>query len=298
MEIRHLKTFLGVAKALSFNKAAEHLNYAQSSVSAQIQALEEELGVQLFDRLGRRILLTEAGVRLLDYAEKILQLVDETRAELADGQEPSGSLTIRIPETFGACYLPAVVKKFHSRFPKVHLRFVTCAHEGLQKDLRKGVTDLAFLLAESIQAADLTAEVLRFESVALFAGSDHPLAAKSEVLPSDLEGETLLFSTADCSYRRIFEQILDKHGVQGYNRLEFSSVETLKQSVSAGVGVTVLPEIAVKAEVTPGRLRALPWSEGKIEVALLMIWCKEKWLSPTLKAFMETTRNVIARVAE
>ena len=86
MEIRHLKTFLGVAKALSFNKAAEHLNYAQSSVSAQIQALEEELGVQLFDRLGRRILLTEAGIRLLDYAEKILQLVDETRAELADGK--------------------------------------------------------------------------------------------------------------------------------------------------------------------------------------------------------------------
>ena len=86
MEIRHLKTFLGVANALSFNKAAEHLNYAQSSVSAQIQALEEELGVQLFDRLGRRILLTEAGVRLLDYAEKILQLADETRAELADGK--------------------------------------------------------------------------------------------------------------------------------------------------------------------------------------------------------------------
>ncbi|HTY25333.1 MAG TPA: LysR family transcriptional regulator [Desulfomonilaceae bacterium] len=298
MEIRHLKTFLGVAKALSFNRAAEHLNYAQSSVSAQIQALEEELGVQLFDRLGRRILLTEAGIRLLDYAEKILQLVDETRAELAEGKEPQGSLTVRIPETFGTCYLPAVIKEFHSRFPKVQLRFVTCAYEGLQKDLRKGVTDLAFLLAESIQAADLAAEVLGFESVVLVASSDHPLAAKTEVLTSDLAGETFLFSTADCSYRRTFEQVLDQHGVPRGNTLEFSSVEALKQSVSAGVGITVLPEVAIEADPNRIRLKVLPWSEGKIEVALLMIWYKEKWISPTLKAFMEITRNVMATVTE
>ena len=189
-------------------------------------------------------------------------------------------------------------RAFHSSFPKVQLRFVTCAHEGLEKDLRKGVTDLAFLLAESIQAADLTAEVLRFESVVLVAGRDHPLAAKSEVLTRDLAGETFLFSTSDCSYRRTFEQILDQHGVQRDNSLQFSSVEALKQSVSAGVGITVLPEIAIKAERTPGKLTTLPWSEGKMEVALLMIWYKEKWLSPTLKAFMETTRNIVAPFAE
>ena len=93
--------------------------------------------------------------------------------------EPQGSLTVRIPETFGTCYLPAVIKEFHSRFPKVQLRFVTCAHEGLQKDLRKGVTDLAFLLAESIQAADLMAEVLRFESVVLVASRDHPIGSEN-----------------------------------------------------------------------------------------------------------------------
>ena len=79
MEIRHLTTFLTVAKLLSFNKAASRLNYAQSSVSAQIQALEEDLGVQLFDRMGRYILLTEAGERLIQYAEKIIDLADETR---------------------------------------------------------------------------------------------------------------------------------------------------------------------------------------------------------------------------
>ena len=170
MEIRQLKTFQTVARFLSFNRAADELHYAQSSISAQIQALEEELGVQLFDRLGRRILLTEAGVRLLQYAEKILDLADEAPSGVVDSRELRGSLTIKVPETIGVHRMPPVISRFRSRYPKVRLRFVSCSHEGLQKDLRKGITDLAFLLTESIQAADLEAEMLGIEPP----GTGHP----------------------------------------------------------------------------------------------------------------------------
>ena len=291
MEIRQLRTFQAVAGLLSFNRAAEHLNYAQSSISAQIQALEEELGVQLFDRLGRRILLTEAGMRLQQYAEKIVNLVDETRAEVSEAKDPRGSLTIRVPETLGAHRLPPVIKVFHSRFPNVRLRFTTCSHEGLDKDLRKGITDLAFLLAESIQAADLVAEAVGFESLGLVTGPDHPLASKESVLTADLAGETFLFSRVDCSYRRIFERILDQQKVRHEKTIEFYSVEALKRSVMAGVGVTILPEVVVAEEIARKRLALLPWAEGRLEVAALMIWYKERWVSPTLSAFMEITRE-------
>ena len=169
MEIRHLKTFLGVASAMSFNKAADHLNYAQSSVSAQIQALEEELGVRLFDRLGRRILLTEPASAPAITREKILQLADETRAQVVDGKEPARVADRANSRNFRDLLFAGCDQRVPLPFPKVQLRFVTCAHEGLEKDLRKGVTDLAFLFAESIQAADLMAEVLRFESVVLVA---------------------------------------------------------------------------------------------------------------------------------
>jgi DNA-binding transcriptional LysR family regulator len=152
MEIRQLRSFQTVANLLSFNKAAGQLHYAQSSISAQIQALEEDLGVQLFDRLGRKVVLTETGVQLLHYANKILDLVDQTHSEMAGDREPQGALTVRIPESFGVHRLPAVIKDFHSRFPKIKLNFITCTVEGLEKDLRKGITDLAFLLAESINA--------------------------------------------------------------------------------------------------------------------------------------------------
>jgi DNA-binding transcriptional LysR family regulator len=296
MEIRQLRSFQTVANLLSFNKAADHLNYAQSSISAQIQTLEEELGLQLFDRLGRRVQLTEAGGQLLEYANKILDLVDESRSEMAGEKEPQGSLTIRIPETFGSHRLPAVIKEFHARFPKVRLNFITCAHEGLEKDLRKGLTDLAFLLTESFQASDLMAETLGFESVVLVAGPHHPLAAQMTVHTRELVGETILLSKVDCSYRKSFERLLQEEGIGKLTRLEFHSVEVIKRSVAAGVGITVLPEIAVAEEVAAKRLVILPWSEGQIDVALLMIWYRDRWLSPTLRAFMEVTKLLLPRI--
>lgn len=295
MEIRQLRSFQTVATLLSFNKAAERLHYAQSSISAQIHTLEEELGTHLFDRLGKKVQLTEAGVQLLQYANKILDLVDEAESEMTGEREPLGSLTVRIPETFGVHRLAPVIHEFHSRFPKVQLNFITCAHEGLARDLRKGITDLAFLLAESVNASDLFVETLSFEPVVLVASPEHSLAAKRTVHTRDLAGETILLSRVDCSYRRVFEQILEREEVGKINKLEFYSVEVIKRVLMTGVGVTVLPEIAVCEEVARRQLVQLPWTEGPIEVALLMIWYRERWVSPTLKAFMEVTKKVLAR---
>jgi DNA-binding transcriptional LysR family regulator len=293
MEIRHLRTFLTVAKLLSFNKAADRLHYAQSSISAQIQALETELGVRLFERLGRRILLTEAGERLTQYAAKIVDLADETLTEIGDGIEPAGSLTVRIPESLGVHRLPPVIRDFSSLFPGVRLNFTTCAHEGLEKDLRKGVTDLAFLLTESFQAADMEAEAVGFESVVLVASPSHPLATAEIVHTRDLQGETVLLSTVDCSYRRLFERMLDEEAVSLKTTLIFHSVEILKRCVMAGIGITILPEVSVFEEIEEGKLSRLAWEEGKLEVAVLMIWCKGRWLSPTLSAFMRIARRVL-----
>src|SRR5688572_33360569 len=98
VELRQLETFRAVATGLSFTRAAAALGYAQSSVTAQIQALEAELGARLFDRLGRRIALTDAGERLLEYADRLLTLAAEARAALVDGAEPAGTLTVGAPE--------------------------------------------------------------------------------------------------------------------------------------------------------------------------------------------------------
>ena len=292
MELRQLKTFQTVATLLSFNRAALKLHYAQSSISAQIQVLEEELGVRLFDRLGRSIIVTEAGERLLKYAEKILDLADQTYTDIADSRAPQGSLTIRVPESFGVHRLPLIIKQFHTRFPMVKLRFITCANEGLAKDLRKGVTDLAILFAESVDSADLGVEVLGYESVIIVAHPGHPLGSRPVVKTAELENESFFYSRVDCSYLKSFQKILEQEKVRPKKYLEFNSIEAIKRSVMVGAGISVLPEIAVSEEISEGKLIALPWEEGSLEVASLMIWYKDRWLSPTLKAFMAATRDI------
>ncbi len=293
MELRQLKTFVTVARLLSFNRAAEELNYAQSSISAHIHALEKELGVQLFDRLGRCIMLTEAGEHLLSYAKKMLDLEEETLTAMKEGIETRGSLTIRVPETLCGYRFPELLRRFHTLAPGVTLQLITCAHEGLARDLRKGVTDLAFLLTESVSAGDLGVEALGTEPLALVCSPDHRLAARDLVTTADLQGETLLLSRVDCSYRQLLEQLMAEEKVLPGTTLELNSVAAIKQCVARGLGITLIPTVAVKHEMTQGILLALPWSEGVAEVASLMIWLHDRWLSPTLQAFMQLARETL-----
>ncbi len=293
MEIRQLKTFKAVADHLSFHKAANAIHYAQSTVSAQIMALEEDLGIRLFERLGRRIMLTEEGENFYEYACKMLELTEAARAELTEGARLAGSLTIRVPESFCVNRLTPVVAIFRNRMPNVKLRFITCAQEGLRRDLRKGFTDLAFLLAESIQSRDLAVEILGTEHLVFVAAPDHPLMKFDKFETDMLTEHTLLLSRVDCSYRRILEQILQESKCEPKMVLEFNSVAAIIACVTAGLGVTLIPEIAVRRELELRTLATLPWSESDMEVAQLMIWHQDKWLSPIMKGFMDTAREVL-----
>ncbi|MBN1903537.1 MAG: LysR family transcriptional regulator [Deltaproteobacteria bacterium] len=119
MELRNLKAFLTVARLLNFRKAAEMLNYAQSSVSAQIRILEEELGKSLFQRMGRAIVLTDAGQELLQYAQKITALEQEAMGAVTGTKSRQGRISLRIPQTIGSCFLPDILAGFYKDHPNV-----------------------------------------------------------------------------------------------------------------------------------------------------------------------------------
>jgi len=293
MELRQLKTFRTVATLLSFHRAAEALNYAQSTVSVQIRDLEEELGVKLFDRLGKRIVLTDAGELMFQYAQKMLDIEAETLADVKRRMQPQGSLTIRVPQTIGSAYLPQVLSEFQKRFPRVGFSFHTCAFHSLEHELQTGITDLAFLLAESIQSQSLVAEPLRFERLLMICNPGNPLTQQARVTMSDLADQPIFLAKADCGYRMVFEQMLTEAKVTPQTVLEFSSLEMLRTSLTVGHGVAMIPETSVGLAVARGELSILPWEEDPLETAILMIRHKEKWLSPTLQAFMDIARNVI-----
>ncbi|AFM26861.1 LysR family transcriptional regulator [Desulfomonile tiedjei] len=293
MELRQLKTFRTVATLLSFNRAAEVLNYAQSTISAQIKALEEDLEVKLFDRLGKGIVLTEAGELLSQYAQKMLDIEAETMAGVKGRDQPQGSLTIRAPQSIGNTYLAGVVGAFRKQFPKVSFNFHTCAFHSLEHELQTGVTDLAFLLGDSINSASLVAEPLRFEQLLMVSNPDNPLTQRTKVSIKDLADQPIFLAKSDCGYRMTFEQMLTEANIKPQTVLEFNSVELLKACLAISEGVTMIPEITVRAEIARGELSVLRWEEELMETAVLMIRHKEKWLSPSLQSFLEISRDII-----
>ena len=291
MELRQLETFRAVATELSFTRAAASLDYAQSSVTAQIQALEAELGVRLFDRLGRRVALTDAGLRLLGYAERLLSLAEEARTALADGGEPAGTLTIGAPETIMTYRLPSVLRRFRTRFPRVRLVFRPTSNAELQRAIGDGALDVGFGLGEPMQTRSLAVELLGMEPLAIVAPPEHPLAGATRVEAADLHGETVLLTRLGCGYRALFTSTLSAAGVQPASGLDFGSVEAIKQCVAAGVGIAALPRAAVTSELADGRLVALAWSGPPLAVATQLLWHPAKAWSPPLRAFLEIARE-------
>ena len=197
MELRLLRTFRSVAEERSFTRAAEKLFLAQSSVSAQVKSLEESLGVPLFDRIGRSIVLTDAGEKLLHYARRMEDLASEMRADVGSSRELRGSLTIRTPETVAARYMPAVVSRFHLENPGVQVNFINCDDARLREELNSGSIDLAFLLTDEVTSENVTVTPLGSEPLTLVAGHAHPLAGTPEVGADALQGCSMLYMRVD-----------------------------------------------------------------------------------------------------
>ena len=197
MEFRQLRTFRAVADNLSFSKAAEQLFMAQSSVSAQIRSLEEELNLKLFDRIGRRVLITDAGLKLYEYARRIGEMTEEIRSEVTGAKNARGSLTIRIPETLASIYMPEVVDRFHEDNPQVKLNFINCSDLQLREELNSGRIDLAFLMTDSIQFKEVNVRMLKTENLILISGPTNSLSKRNRILLNELNGQTVLLPRTD-----------------------------------------------------------------------------------------------------
>ena len=291
MDLQRLQTFRTVATLMNFNQAAGVLNSSQSTVSARIKTLENEIGVLLFKRIGKIVQLTEAGAKMLVYADKLLAIEEEALAEVAGRNATSGLLTIRMPQTVATHYLPRILSDYQPRFPGMRLDITSCALHSLEHELRIGTVDLAFIFADSITAKNLISEILHIEPLVVVSHPNHPLAAMKSVDFTDLEGQVLLLPKSDCGYRMEFEQTLAAKRVKPATVIEMNSIDAIKQTIQTGIGVTLIPEIAVRKEVGKGTLVKVRWVDD-METGVLMIRHKDKWCHPVLEAFMDTARRL------
>lgn len=295
MDLKQLKSFLMICKLGSFTQAANALGYAQSTITTQIKLLENELEVKLFERMGKAITLTHEGKKLLPYAKQMLKLASEIKNIISNDSDPSGVLTIGAAESLCVLRLPEILKEYRRLYPKVEvsLKFGNCT--DFRHFLRDNIIDVAFSLGTRIEADDFITEIAFDEQMLLLTAPGHPLLNKEVVYPKDIENEPLILTELGCSYRAVFENILRSYNIKSNLILETGSVQAIKQFTMSGLGITLLPRVAVEEELSRGKMVTLNWSEPNFGIVSQVLYHKDKWISPALKAFLKLSKDMLCK---
>jgi len=293
MELRQLKTFHTLASTLNFTRAAEVQNYVPSTVTMQMKTLEEELGVKLVDRLGKKVTLTDEGRKFLCYVENILCLLEEAEQAVKQSGEVTGTVVISADETLCTYRLPAVLRSFSLRYPGIRLIFLPLVSRNLKQSLREGDVDIIFKLDEDKAELGFCGEKMMDEPFYLLVSPEHRLATHNVLSIDDFYSETFLLTEKGCSYRTFFERSLSQKRMGGINELEFNSAEAIKQCAKLGMGIAILPEMSVIEEMNRGELIPLPWNLNTRTISTQMFWHEEKWISPAIEAFLNVTRDIL-----
>ena len=299
LDLQKLRTFQVVAETSNFTRAAAELGCSQSSVTTHIQALERELGATLFDRASKHVILTDIGRQTLKYADRILALANEAKAAVHKQGELSGSLSVSAPEVLVAYRLPEVLREFQGLYPQVHLSLTAHSDSRAQIDaLLHAELDLAFVVGQAVRLDRLTAKVLAAEEILVVASPDYRAVSKGELTLQSLSNEQILLSDRNCSFRQLFERIMSATRVQLKNTLELASIEAIKQCALAGMGLAVVPKMAVTTELLHKRLVAVPWPATGLHAQVQILRHRKRPASAALYAFWSLTEHVFAEGAQ
>lgn len=285
MDLTELATFTAVARSGAITAAARELNTVQSNVTGRIRALEDEVGLPLFDRHSRGMALTEAGRRLLPYAERVLALVKEAGVAARDEAQAQGALQIGAMETTAAVRLPSLLASYHQAHPQIRLSLRTGPTAELTEAVLRREIDGAFVAGPAAHP-DLVSASAFTEELGLIApagvASLHDLAAGP--------GLTVLTFRLGCSYRQRLEQALARLGLPAFARLEFGTLDGLMGCVAAGIGVTLLPRAVFERSSSRDGLSWHAIPEDDRDVATLFIRRRDAYESRAMAGFLALMR--------
>jgi len=287
MEIRHLQTFIAIVELEGFTKAAEHLGYAQSTITSHIQILENELGEALFDRLGKKIILTNVGKELVPYAKQMLYVYKEIMNLTSDQKGVTGDLTIGAGESLTIYRLGQILKEYKKSFPHVNIILKDSICSDLRNKLYSGELDIIITIEPVITDTNLVVENLKDEKMVIIGAPDADLEFLSACSEGKDAKESIIFSEKGCSFRIAFENYMIEKKIRYVNPLEFSSIEAIKKCVMNGLGISLLPFYAVRNEVTEGSLKIMEVPESFEKFSTQLAYHKNKSISLPMRKFIE-----------
>lgn len=288
MELKNLRTFQAVVDRGSYQKAAEALGYTQSTVTVQIQQLEQELGVPLFQRVGRRMVLTQAGKQALAQIRELLA-ADRLSSLGQDSRTPGGTLRVDMAETLLCYQMQPVIRAFRQQAPQVRLviRSRTCLQ--IPENIRTGACDLGVGYDMDWNREILEVESLGSYPIVLLAAPEfcHP----DFVTPGQRKPVSLITDEPDSLFRRQLEQYLRQRDITLDETIELWSIEAIKRCVMSNLGFTFLPRFIAEEELAAGRLVELTAPISGVRKPVLCARHKKRWVTPAMELFMELLRK-------
>ena len=293
MEFREISTFLQVAQYQSFSKAARHLGYSQAAVTIQIKQLEQELGVHLFDRIGKQISLTHQGQVFYQYAVSIRNELEQAKNAVSDPSTLSGKLCLGTIESICASIFPDLLAEYHRLHPEVTISIVTDSPGVLLDRMNENTIDIVYLLDRRIYDNRWCKTLEEPEENIFVASPDHELAlAKRELELDEVLRFPFFLTEKDASYRHMLEQYLASINRSVKPFLEIGNTEFIIHMLLKNTGISFLPKFTVQRELQQKQLTALNVRGFQMQTWRQIFYHKDKWVTKEMQEFLRLAREM------
>ena len=289
MNLYHLKTFFYTAKYRSYTKAADVLCITQPAVTRQIQEFQSTYDLTLFNKIGKKVILTDAGEALYILAERIFELETQVEETVRDfQQQKSGRISIATAETFGAYYLPEIIVNFNYKLPDIFVSVATYNDHYVVENISKLTYDLGFLSKETFHPK-ITVKELFDEKILLVVAPSHPFAKKKIIEPKELDGIHIVMPETGSGTEEVVDEFRKKYNIQFEIICEFSNSDSIKTLVQQGMGITFISNKVVERELKRGDLVGIDLNVPELTRKYFLTYHKEKYFTRIITEFIEMT---------
>ena len=291
MDVRDLQVFLSVARHLNYTRAAEEVNLSQPSVSVRMRQLERDLGSKLFEQLGKKVALTEAGQLLIPYATRVIAILEDVRHAVGElkGLE-RGSLRIGASTTPGMYLVPQTIAHFKQRYPRVEVHLAVRDTRQIEEGVIQNEFDFGFV-GGHLAGDEVDVFPWLTDQIVLVTAPKHRLAQKKSVKPHDLRQEQFIIREPGSATRAAILTHLQKRDVEMNTIMEMENPESVKKAVQSGLGIAFISKFAVETELKAKTLVNVHVRGLDIQRELKIVFRKDKHLGRAAQAFIEIARN-------
>lgn len=287
MELRILNTFLKVAQLQSFSKAADSLGYSQSAITVQVQQLENELGVRLFDRIGKNVTITHYGQSFIPYARDVISSATKAAHFAVDDHDLTGTLRIGSIESIITTSFSEILPLFHQRCPHVKTTIYSGGTQELLEMLHHNELDLIYTLDDPGYDPQLIKLFEQPEEVVVMAGGQHPLSKSEHLMLKDIIHEDFILMPKTSNYRHLFDAELARQKLEVHPFLELDGTDMAIRLLENNPYLTVLPRYAAEAQVQSGSIVLLPVEDCHMEQYRQLVHHKDKVITPQIRAIAD-----------